>query len=292
MTTPPLSARNPGAGVLRAAGMQQAGVAAGFTPRTKNPLLIREEVGRAKPTCYDLPDDNFSYGRPGNLDLEGAREVSMRWVSHTPSKGPEGSSADFLGLNKRATAAKITNAKDLKEFKKLTEPSTTPRTGERAAGPAKDTIPSDVIDGFTYGRKVRPSTPIQQVVSYRFAEESEKELNRFYSEFKEVQDASSRQVRKIHPTVASRGHASAAQKVGIVTSENPDLFKLSKFKKVPARVVTKHAAPSAEDCSSIYSSLLAGHGGHQAPADAAAAPDAGFQREELPPANDVAVEEY
>jgi len=221
--------------------MQQAGM----TPR--NPLLLRDDVGRAKQSCYDLPDEHFSYGRPGNQDVEGAREVSMQWVSHTPSRSPEGSAPDFMVLNKRATAAKITTSKDLKHFKNLIEDNIASPQYSAPSGQAKDTIPSDVIQGFTYGRKVRPSTPIQEGISYRFAEKSEKELNRFYSDFKEVQAASKAQVRKIPLTAASRGHASAAKKAVLSADEGKELFKLGKFKRVGPKVVTQHPLPRHED---------------------------------------------
>merc|ERR1740115_69808 len=60
----------------------------------KNPLLVRDEVGKAKASCYDLPDGRFPYGRPGNHDSEGAREVSMFWVSHKASQPPECTAPD------------------------------------------------------------------------------------------------------------------------------------------------------------------------------------------------------
>jgi len=142
---------------------------------------------------------------------------------------------------KRAAAAKVTTSKDLKQFKNLIEDNLT-QQNSAPSGQVKDTIPSDVIQGFTYGRKVRPSTPIQEVISYRFAEKSEQELNRFYSDFRDVQEASKTQVRKIPLTVASRGHASAHKKAMMMgLDQGKELFKIGKFKRVGPRVVTKHS---------------------------------------------------
>ena len=45
---------------------------------------------RPKPTCFNLPDHQFSYGRPGNQDSEGAREAGTDWVSRTFSMAPPG----------------------------------------------------------------------------------------------------------------------------------------------------------------------------------------------------------
>eukprot|EP00439_Symbiodinium_sp_Y106_P033072 s2111_g3.t4 len=114
-----------------------------------------------KPTCFDLPDAQFSYGRPGNQDQEGAREVSMRWIGHTPSKRNEAEEPDFVSVNRKAAVDRVTNAKDLRQYyRQVPDPPLMSARGHKMAG--KPLIPSDVIPEFAYGRKVRPSTPIQE----------------------------------------------------------------------------------------------------------------------------------
>lgn len=39
-----------------------------------NTLLAKDDVGRAKPSTYDLPDGRFVYGRPLDRDIENAKE--------------------------------------------------------------------------------------------------------------------------------------------------------------------------------------------------------------------------
>ncbi len=48
----------------------------GFLPwdRSNNPLLLKDDVGRGKPSAYNLPDGPFVYGRPLPRDDEGAKE--------------------------------------------------------------------------------------------------------------------------------------------------------------------------------------------------------------------------
>eukprot|EP00931_Biecheleriopsis_adriatica_P095449 TRINITY_DN6904_c0_g1_i1.p1 TRINITY_DN6904_c0_g1~~TRINITY_DN6904_c0_g1_i1.p1 ORF type:complete len:291 (+),score=56.56 TRINITY_DN6904_c0_g1_i1:68-940(+) len=236
---PPLSAREARNGALKSAGSRQVGTvpALGNTSRPTNILLVRDDVGKSKPTCFDLPEDHFSYGRPGNTDVEGAREVSMRWVSHTPSRSVEAEALDFVSLNRKAAIAKITTAKDIRTYSKAT-----PRGGSLSArgssAPGKPIIPSDVIPGFSYGRKVRPSTPINEVISARFAESSEKQLGQFYSEMKELREASRSQVRKIPLTTATKLHANAVRKVVAEEAIPKEPFKLSKFKRVGPRVTS------------------------------------------------------
>lgn len=239
-STMPLSARSNAAANAAAVHVMPGG--APMLSKPKNPLLVRDGVGRGKPSCYDLPHEAFSYGRPGNHDVEGAREVSMQWVSHQRSPVPQSPAPDFLWFNKRAATARVSNAKDLSHFRKEME-AVTPRsygnrTPRSSTAPVRSrgVVPSDVVPGFTYGKKIRPSTPIDEVISYRFADKSEGELMRFYTEYRSYQDQTVNQVRKIHPTTASRGHGFKARKANQEIDETKDLFKIRKFKNVGCRI--------------------------------------------------------
>lgn len=50
--------------------------ASGFYPWEKpaNSVLLKDDVGRAKPSSYRLPEIHFTYGRPLERDEEGAKE--------------------------------------------------------------------------------------------------------------------------------------------------------------------------------------------------------------------------
>lgn len=227
---------------LSARGALIAGGQVGATPRKYNPLLQKDEVGRARPSCYDLPEDTFAYGRPGNQDLEGAREVSMHWVSHTPSRSPEFHHPNFVRLHKKAAGARITNPKDLKHYRKEYDLTETPRLADIAAeadaarGPAKALVPSDVIPGFTYGRKVRPSTPIHEVISYRFGDKAERELRNFAEKFEQHREQQRTEVRRIPLTNASRGHASGAKKALLQNEDKKEPFKIKKFQNTTPKI--------------------------------------------------------
>lgn len=41
---------------------------------TKNPLLVKDDAGHAKPTVRDLPPEGHAYGLEGEHDLEGVSE--------------------------------------------------------------------------------------------------------------------------------------------------------------------------------------------------------------------------
>lgn len=39
-----------------------------------NVLLVKTDVGKSKPTTYVLPNNNYAYGKPYQMDKEGAKE--------------------------------------------------------------------------------------------------------------------------------------------------------------------------------------------------------------------------
>ncbi|CAE8604416.1 unnamed protein product [Polarella glacialis] len=161
----------------------------------------------------------------------------------------------------RAAQAKVANAKDLKQYRKETD---TPRMGnlsarERPVGKHKPLIPSDVIPGFSYGRKVRPSTPIQEVISARFADKAERELSNFYAEMREAREANRGHVRKITTTAATRMQAEAVKKALTIEMNTTEPFKLSRFKNVSAKVTSYRDRPmtAGEDAvSEVFSERL------------------------------------
>jgi hypothetical protein len=143
---------------------------------------------------------------------------------------------DFVGFNKKAACARVTTAKDLKHFRKEHDfvSVTTPRDGFGAARDkpcrASSQSPTGPSPSFAYGRKVRPSTPIHEVLSNRFGDRSERELDGFYNSFREAKVEATTMVRRIPLTTASRGHASTAKKAQLDRAvDHRELFKLTRF---------------------------------------------------------------
>lgn len=258
----PVSARNNALASAAAVNMMPGGVPRRGPPQ--NPLLVRDDVGKAKASCYDLPDDRFAYGRPGNHDTEGAREVSMYWVSHKPSKTPECAAPDFVWFNKRAASARVTTARDLAFYRKEND-DLTPRYGVPLKGatprglatPRGRASPSDTMNSFTYGKKVRPSTPIDEVISHRFAEQAEDELRKFYTDYRDQQEKGTSQVRKIHLTNAAQGHATNARKAyqQEEVSEEKENFKIKKFKHIYSKVDNGRNSARRKSANAILAQL-------------------------------------
>lgn len=48
----------------------------------RNVLLLKDDVGKPKPSTHALPVGNHTYGRPELRDKEDAAAVSMNWRYH------------------------------------------------------------------------------------------------------------------------------------------------------------------------------------------------------------------
>jgi len=201
--------------------------------RSKNCILVSDDVGKAKPTCFDLPHESFAYGRAEPADLEGAREVTMHWAAHVPRPKPGENVQDFKKLNKMAAKANVPNAVELQRFKSQHDVKLIPPA---AAGALPKVIPSDVIPSFAYGRKSRPSTPINAVVGYQYAAEYEEALEYNYRGYQASAEQSGGKHR-IKLTKASKALITNARDKRASFEPQPpkEPFKLTKFKKVSSR---------------------------------------------------------
>ncbi|EER15608.1 conserved hypothetical protein, partial [Perkinsus marinus ATCC 50983] len=140
-----------------------------YFTRNRNPLLMRDEVGHAKPTYYDLPSGGFVYGKSQGADPEGAKEVTTKWKSHTPKPVAQVNVLDFRYLNKSALDdGKCRTATEQKVYRQqhpkfIVHKSAQQRLQEEEAR-REHPLPAD----FVYGKKTRPSTPISYVISNQF----------------------------------------------------------------------------------------------------------------------------
>merc|ERR1712048_245745 len=106
------------------------------------------------------------------------------------------------------------------------------------AGPLPKVIPSDVIPSFAYGRKSRPSTPIASVVGYQYAAEYEEALDMNYQRYDVMrqQTCGKHRVRLTKASTSRIQGAREKENSFAADTPPPELFKLTKFKKVPSRL--------------------------------------------------------
>ncbi|KAF4653011.1 hypothetical protein FOZ61_009262, partial [Perkinsus olseni] len=177
-------------------------------------------------------------------DPEGAKEITMTWKSHKPNPVSETNVLDFRSLNKSAIDdGKCRTASDQKIYREqhpkfLVHKSASQKRQEGSSVAPRHEKP--MPSNFVYGKKTRPSTPISHVISNQFGLESEMVVEAQYEKMVEAEEkAKSHCQLKIKSTRAAKGHAavgkSAHQKHTVGEGKRTELFKLSKFKTVPAR---------------------------------------------------------
>jgi len=159
----------------------------------------------------------------------------MHWASHVPRKKPGSETQDYKKLNKMAAQSNVATTSQLKSFKSNQDVRLMP---PGAKGSAPNVIPSDVIPSFAYGRKSRPSTPINSVVGNQFGTEHEDVLAFQYNQHEQQRDMpNGRRVIKL--TKAAKAQISNARSDrAIRESDSPpkEPFKMTKFKNVQSKL--------------------------------------------------------
>jgi hypothetical protein len=88
----------------------------------QNILLVKDDVGRAKPPVVKLPPSGFVYGKPDYKQEAGAGVVTGDWKAHKQSEYPIKNTLDFRKINKMsafqrpqrgATSSKVSDKTNL-----------------------------------------------------------------------------------------------------------------------------------------------------------------------------------
>eukprot|EP00391_Amoebophrya_sp_Ameob2_P000952 CAMPEP_0179008450 /NCGR_PEP_ID=MMETSP0795-20121207/15721_1 /TAXON_ID=88552 /ORGANISM="Amoebophrya sp., Strain Ameob2" /LENGTH=233 /DNA_ID=CAMNT_0020703533 /DNA_START=249 /DNA_END=950 /DNA_ORIENTATION=- len=192
-------------------------------PRERNPLLQKDEVGRAKFSAYDLPAETHSFGNGNGCDMEGAGEILRSWAAHQKSAPARGNKTNYIQFNRQQMPRKSTGAP------KTTAVATPTSKGRgKAAEPSRGRAPEQQNnEGF--GRPTRGSTPIGRVIGNLYAVE--------YEQMREKQEEAEKTAVKpknvIYQTKASQGHKKGAEK-RLHAEEHHAPFMMKKFLNVKA----------------------------------------------------------
>ena len=66
-----------------------------------NVLLVKDQIGKAKPCTFKLPSTQHTYGKPEDRTQEGAGAITSSWMTHNASQMPKKVIPnDFKKLNK------------------------------------------------------------------------------------------------------------------------------------------------------------------------------------------------
>lgn len=93
----------------------------GYLPwdRTGNRLLLQSSLGKTKPSNYEIPNEEFIYGRVTPMDPEHAEKLMYSWKYHQNSDNPNvGKTKDFVATNKKAITNLLHTAAQNYNFRK------------------------------------------------------------------------------------------------------------------------------------------------------------------------------
>lgn len=212
---------------------------------SKNVLLAKSELGKVKPTTFPDKHDDRVFGAPNIRDPEGARDVTMVWKQHqaNPDDKP---GPDFRKMNKTAAMRGLTVAPQqhmhrAEHYEYLKKGNAVMKSNPK--------LPSDVNVEHTYGM---PSTHIPLEV-YRVSGDPANVKNLIQNSYANdwisshkaagnygVQTTTSG-TRGIPLTRACEGHAYGAHTKYLVPDQEKEPFKMSKFKKIPAKTSTRRS---------------------------------------------------
>lgn len=214
--------------------------------RKTNHLLVYPQLGKVKPSTYDLPGPEFTYGWTDATDEDGAAQVVGAWKSH--SAAPDGlQGRDFVRLNKYAAMNGCTTAKNVSTYRRVNDI----RVGQGAISgqrnkekkmyfPNADTI---------FGRPSPPCPPISDCLNNSYQ-------RKWVEEQRTLRTAAVEQKRQLKYARATHTRASLGHtKVRAPEVDKLANFRLKQFQNVPSRVRT-------EGYSNLLFSQTAGAGNY------------------------------
>lgn len=192
-----------------------------FLQSSNNFLLVKDSMGKAKPSTRDLPGGTYTYGKKLKPDAEGVGALISSWDIHKSSTLPR-PDKDFKKSNAVCIAeGACTAAKQTKFRANADLRIKTASQKERFHAP-------DMI----FGVGNRPSTPIKAVITGFYGTNAADNL---YQAF--TPKSQSRNIRSARTTKAADKRNEAIR--ASLQEPQRNLFKLKKFASVQAKTETR-----------------------------------------------------
>eukprot|EP00033_Pygsuia_biforma_P001492 GCRY01001682.1.p1 GENE.GCRY01001682.1~~GCRY01001682.1.p1 ORF type:complete len:199 (+),score=34.76 GCRY01001682.1:182-778(+) len=183
-----------------------------------NALLLKSDLGQAKPAPYKVPDAVF--GRSNVPDAEGAGDLLHSW-KHDESKGLE-----------KSTKQKQKS----KSF--LVQQQQQHLSDEIGHASRHNPTPQDKDEAFTFGMKSGQSTPMADVINWSGTKEyADKQLRRDHKIINKEKTVKEKQ--KVGGPNYMTKNMQVKKTVVAPPEEHKEPFKMKKFANVPSRVVTR-----------------------------------------------------
>ncbi|TPX51381.1 hypothetical protein SeMB42_g00461 [Synchytrium endobioticum] len=211
--------------------------------KMKNPLLVPIQVGKSKCSVRTLPPDDYAYGLVIERDPNETTACSLQWKYTTAShRDAREAPLDYIAMNRNAAKKGLWTPKAVGAYRadnqirvKLTDPTT-------ASAQRRPKLPSDKNPSHTYGKLVRPSTPVAKLMNKAYYE------NQFLEETRRKEDAEvqarKEKLRKknAHSVIPPRSKKPHVAKLGDTMADDPaKLYKMPRFRNVGPKISSHRA---------------------------------------------------
>jgi hypothetical protein len=200
--------------------------------RSANHLLLKDDVGKSKPTIRELPGFDFTYGKFIAKDPEGLGAVISAWREHKSS--PRGDPPrDFKKLNAMSVQEGYFTAKQASLFRSTSDfkvqQDSVGKLNKASLAPNSDII---------FGVPGKPSTPMDAVIGNLYG--------RTAADIKAEEYAQPIELKKIGRPRLTKAHSYLANAVRTSLEPTPrQEFKMKKFKTVAPRTNTYSLSSSS-----------------------------------------------
>ena len=192
-----------------------------FLQKSNNFLIVKDSMGKAKPSTVPLPEASFAYGHRCKGDQEGVSSLLSSWAEHRPSRLSK-PDHDFKRLNILSVFEGVHTARDQRKFRRNSDVRV-----KTASQRSQISIPD-----ITFGDSARPSTPMKAVLGNFYGEQAAEEVTANYT-----------------PKTGKRVFSSGRSTVGFekrnqwirksLENDEKTMFKLKKFLAVLPRTSTR-----------------------------------------------------
>ena len=187
-------------------------------------------------SVHSHPDAQHVYGKPNLADVENAKQLTSRWTEHAPTKVKvDCNSVNFVSVNRQASKHPNVSAKAIDELAARIKARQASQPLKLSENEPRTASSKHTHANLIFGKASPQSIPFIDVIQNKYGNEGESNITQRYKQYYNNQLEASRTKTTVKPTKSSQGHS---LKPNPIESTPKELFKLSKYKNVPSRLMT------------------------------------------------------
>jgi len=220
-----------------------------------NPLLRKAPLGKSKERGFDLPQDDFIYGRPNHCIDGGAQEAMQYCVldeererADIATKASNQPKVNFIKLNKDCVSKGLVNAKEQAMVNAkgdqlyIIKPPAQIKFKDHRSAPVSVAIENTNGTGRSFGISTRPSTPVFELLEHRYQKnwlEIQKRKQRQQEECDKKKHSKNGKIRGTQATYQYQKMTTSKKDSDVAgKGQYQKKWQMGKFSKIPACLET------------------------------------------------------